>query len=205
MIRKVIKDLVKNPACIEFISKKLCNHFVTQNPSEEIINPVIKAWKKSNGDLKTIHSEVLMQAYKFSHLRKFQQPETWLLQFVKMSGIEYFPNDMSYDFKTMIPRNKDRVRRVCRNLGQLPFRPLQPNGWSDFEEDWLSPEFLFRRIGILNSLKQKGKLSHLDKNYLDQIIELNFDNDNEVKTFLNKVSNNEKSVAFFSSKWMLKT
>ena len=47
--------------------------------------------------------------------------------------------------------------------------------------------------------------SDLDKKYLDQIIELNFDNDNEVKTFLNKVSNNEKSVAFFSSKWMLKT
>ena len=205
MLRKVIKDLVKKPACIEFISKKLCNHFVTQNPSEEIINPVIKAWKKSNGDLKKIHSEVLIQAYKFSHLRKFQQPETWLLQFIRMSEIEYFPNEMSYDFKTMIPRNKDLVRRVCRNLGQLPFRPLQPNGWSDYEEDWLSPEFLFRRIGILNSLKQKGKLSHLDNNYLDQIIELNFDNDNELKTFLNKVSNNEKSVAFFSSKWMLKT
>ena len=75
-----------------------------------------------------------------------------------MSDLDYFPKDMTYDFETMIPRNKDRVRRICRNLGQLPFRPLQPNGWSDFEEDWLSPEFLFRRIGILNALKQKGKL-----------------------------------------------
>ncbi|MFL2821635.1 MAG: DUF1800 family protein [Alphaproteobacteria bacterium] len=205
MLRKVIKDLVKTPACIEFISKKLCNHFITQYPSDEIVNSVISAWKNSKGDLKIIHSEVLKQAYKFSYLKKFQQPETWLLQFIKMSGLDYFPKDMTYNFETMIPRDKDRVRRICRNLGQLPFRPLQPNGWSDFEEDWLSPEFLFRRIGILNALKQKGKLIHLDKSYLDRIIELNFDNVSEIKTFLEKVNNNEESVALFSSKWMLKT
>jgi len=57
----------------------------------------------------------------------------------------------------------------------------------------------------LNALKQKGKLIHLDKSYLDRIIELNFDNVSEIKTFLEKVNNNEESVALFSSKWMLKT
>ena len=35
--------------------------------------------------------------------------------------------------------------------------------------------------------------------------ELNFDNVSEIKTFLEKVNNNEESVALFSSKWMLKT
>ena len=29
MLRKVIKDLVRHPSCINFISKKLCNHFIT--------------------------------------------------------------------------------------------------------------------------------------------------------------------------------
>ena len=49
---KVVKDLVEHPACINFISYKLCNHFVTQNPAPEIVNPVISAWKNSKGDLK---------------------------------------------------------------------------------------------------------------------------------------------------------
>ena len=53
--------------------------------------------------------------------------------------------------------------------------------------------------------RSKGKLLHLDKSYLDRIIELNFDNVSEIKTFLEKVNNNEESVALFSSKWMLKT
>ena len=148
MLRKVIKDLVRHPSCIEFISHKLCNHFVTQNPSSEIVNPVINAWKKSEGDLKTIHTEVIKQAYKYSPLKKFQQPETWFIQFIKMGGIKYFPNNFDYDFKTMISREKDQIRRICRNLGQLPFRPLQPNGWSDYEEDWLSPELLLSLIHI---------------------------------------------------------
>ena len=64
---------------------------------------------------------------------------------------------------------------------------------------------LLQNTILLNALKQKGKLIHLDKSYLDRIIELNFDNVSEIKTFLEKVNNNEESVALFSSKWMLKT
>ena len=205
MLRKVIKDLVRHPSCIEFISHKLCNHFVTQNPSSEIVNPVINAWKKSEGDLKSIHTEVIKQAYKYSSLRKFQQPETWFIQFIKMSGIKYFPNNFDYDFKTMISREKDQIRRICRNLGQLPFRPLQPNGWSDYEEDWLSPELLFRRIGVLNKIKDKGKYKHIDNEYLNEILKRNFDNSKEIISFLKNISNDEKIIALFSSKWMLKT
>ena len=63
MLRKVIKDLVEHPACINFISYKLCNHFIVQNPRPELVNPVIEAWKKSKGDLKAIHTEVIKQAY----------------------------------------------------------------------------------------------------------------------------------------------
>ena len=205
MLRKVVKDLVEHPACINFISYKLCNHFVTQNPGPEIVNPVISAWKKSKGDLKTIHAEVIKQAYKYSALRKFQQPETWLIQFMKMGNVNFSPKKFDYDFKTMISRDKDMIRRVCKNLGQLPFRPLQPNGWSDYEEDWLSPELLFRRIGILNAFKNKNKFKHIDKTFLDEVIGKNFDDPNEVRSFIEKISKDEKIIALFTSKWMLKT
>ena len=205
MLKVVIKDLVKHPSCIRFISTKLCNHFIVQNPTLDIVQPVMDAWKKSNGDLKTIHSEVLRQAFKYKNLRKFQQPETWLIQLIKMSNLNYFPNDLSYDFKSKVPKNIRRPRRVCANLGQIPFRPLQPNGWSDFEEDWLSPELLFRRIGILDRLKNKNFFKHLDSSNINQIISKNFDNEKELFKLLNNVNVNEKPIALFSSKWMLKT
>ena len=85
---KVIKDLVRHPICIDFVSRKLCNHFVTENPSSEIIQPVKDAWIKSDGELKIIHEAVIKQALKYSHLKKFQTHETWLLQFIRMSALD---------------------------------------------------------------------------------------------------------------------
>ena len=205
MLRKIIKDLVRHPSCIEFISKKLCNHFVTENPSPEIVDPIILAWKKSDGDLKTIHESVIKQAFKFAHLKKFQQPETWLLQFIKMSGLNYFPNKIDYNFKSQPSRNIRIPGMLLKNLGHRPFRPLQPNGWPDDEGDWVSPEFLFRRIGIIKSLQDKKKLSHLNDNYIKKIISNNFDNKDEILQYLNSVKIVEKSIALFASKWMLKT
>ena len=90
-------------------------------------------------------------------------------------------------------------------MGQLPFRPLQANGWSDYEEDWLSPELLFRRIGVLNKIKDKWKFKHIDNEYLNEILKRNFDNSKEIISFLKNIDNDEKIIALFSSKWMLKT
>ena len=206
MLKKVIKDLVKNENCINFVSKKLCNHFVVEDPSNEIIIPVINAWKQSNGDLKTIHEAVIKQAFKYAHLKKFQQPETWLLQFIKMSKLKYyFPDDLEYDFKNKPSRLITKSARWLRNLGHMPFRPLQPNGWSDFEADWVSPEFLFRRIGLIKIQQNKSRLDHCDINFLKEIIFRNFNDFNEVFNYVRKVNNKEQTVALFSSKWMLKT
>ena len=205
MLRKVIKDLVRHPSCINFISNKLCNHFVTENPTDEMVKPVVAAWKKTDGDLIAIHKAVIEQAYKYAHLRKFQQPETWLLQFIKMSGLEYFPSNFEYGFKSKPARNLDRPARWLRELGHRPFRPLQPNGWSDFEADWVSPEFLLRRIGLIKIQQDRKRLPHFNNDYINNIVEKNFDNKNEVLKYINSVKGSERSIALFTSKWMLKT
>ena len=52
-------------------------------------------------DLKTIHESVIKQAFNFAHLKKFQQPETWFLQFIKMSG-HFAPCKVKFDIKPEI-------------------------------------------------------------------------------------------------------
>ena len=122
-----------------------------------------------------------------------------------MSGIEYFPSNYDYDFKSKPARILGKPSRWLRNLGHRPFRPLQPNGWSDFEEDWMSPEFLFRRIGMIKVQHDKKRLNHLNNNYIDVIVSKNFDNKNEVLSYVNSTNSSERSLALFASKWMLKT
>ena len=117
----------------------------------------------------------------------------------------YFPDDPGYDFKNKPSRLITKSARWLRNLGHMPFRPLQPNGWSDFEADWVSPEFLFRRIGLIKIQQNKSRLDHCDINFLKEIIFRNFNDFNEVFNYVRKVNNKEQTVALFSSKWMLKT
>ena len=75
----VIKDLVNHPSCKKFIATKLCRHFITDYPTEEMIVPVIKAWDQSGGSLPVIHKAVVKSAFDYSRTkRKFQQPETWV-------------------------------------------------------------------------------------------------------------------------------
>ena len=118
-----------------------------------------------------------------------------------MSGANYFPANLDYSFDMKPSNYITRPLKILKNLGQIPYRPLQPNGWSDNEADWVSPEFLFRRIGILKRLEMKNILGHLNNDKLKMIIKNNFDNHDEILNYLNKVDEREKSIALFCSKW----
>ena len=41
-------------------------------------------------------------------------------------------------------------------LGHKPFRAKQPNGFPDTEAEWLSPEYLVRRLSLINNAKRFG-------------------------------------------------
>jgi uncharacterized protein (DUF1800 family) len=84
---------------------------------------------------------------------------------------------MEYNFKT---RPTDLQRKIyfrLEELGHLPYRPQQPNGWSDLQEDWISPELLIRRLifakGIAFSMKRT-------EDHLQSVIEKNFDNHDKI-------------------------
>ena len=145
----VIKDLVQHPNCKRFIATKLCRHFITDNPTEDMIRPIMQAWEKSDGFLPEIHKAVVKTAFEYaSTTKKFQQPETWVLQMVRMFGLYWIPKPerMIYDFKREPTDLQSEIKWALEELGHLPYRPAQPNGWSDFEADWISPELIIRRL-----------------------------------------------------------
>ena len=45
------------------------------------------------------------------------------------------------------PRQHHRKpERLLKEMGHHPYRAKQPNGWSDYSVDWLSPELIIRRL-----------------------------------------------------------
>ena len=148
-LAKVIHDLATHPICIKFVSTKLCRHFISDEPTEEMINPVIEAWNKSNGNLIEIHKAVITQAFKYNDTsHKFHPPEIWLMQLSRMFDLDIplSAEKMNYAFKSKPTGRQGQLSWILREIGNSPYRAKQPNGWSDFEVDWVSPELLLRRF-----------------------------------------------------------
>ena len=88
-----------------------------------------------------------------------------------------------------------------KELGYEPYRPIQPNGYSDMESDWISPELLIRRI---SAPKEIAKKNILLKNF-ETMIDKNFDNPKEMKKLIDKLkSPSTKMQILFPSYRMLK-
>ncbi|HJO13816.1 MAG: DUF1800 family protein [Pelagibacteraceae bacterium] len=202
----VIKDLVHHPNCKKFIATKLCRHFITDNPTEDMINPVIKAWEKSDGHLPEIHKAVVKQAWDYaSRTRKFQQPETWALQMARIFGFYWTPepDKMKYDFKHEPLDSQREIEWTLEELGHLPYRPAQPNGWSDFEEDWISPELMIRRLIFASKMANRGLVR--DDDIIKNMIEKNFDQPEKIyELFDNQDNYKNKFAIVCNSPEMLK-
>jgi uncharacterized protein (DUF1800 family) len=109
--------------------------------------------------------------------------------------------DMEYNFETKPSYRKRRTEDILHEIGHNPYRPTQPNGFSDLESDWISPELLIRRLAIPQefSMYMKKQLN------VEGIIKNNCSFPDEplkhmsnMKTQLHKLQN------LFPSYWMLK-
>ena len=211
MLRDLIKDLAQHEHCRKYISYKLCRYFITDYPTEEMVKPVIIEWENTNGNLISIHEAVLKQAFKYSkNYRKFQNPEDWFLQVAHLWNLSWpaSEQDMQYNFEDRPSSKMRRVKGVLKQLGHLPFRPKQPNGFSDLEVDWLSPELLLRRISLLNTIANRRRSFNQPKLTIEKVpelIEKNFDNHHEVLSLITQASSiSDKFISLFASKWMLR-
>jgi len=94
----------------------------------------------------------------------------------------------SYELGNSPTRKQRSPERIMREIGQHPYRAKQPNGWSDFSEDWMSPELLIRRLvyaQLSYSYINVKSRENYDKFYHDIVVK-NFDNPNNIMKYLNK-------------------
>ena len=146
----VIKDLVNHPNCRDFVAERLCRYLITDEPTKEMKQPIIDAFKKSDGFFPEIHKAAIKVAFDYNDkYKKFQTPENWFIQVAKIADLNWPPSPEvmdKYELGKTYKKNKDHLSEILRNIGHHPYRAKQPNGWSDHSDDWISPELLIRRL-----------------------------------------------------------
>ncbi len=205
-LKIVIKDLVNHPSCREFIATKLCRYFITDNPTKQMIAPVIKAWEQSDGYLPEVHKAVIKVAFEYNDkYKKFQNPENWWLQTINMSGASYaypVPEKKMDRFKLgyLVSQELREPDWLLEDIGCHPYRSKQPNGYSDISSDWLSTELVIRRLMYAKRAFHTYKLNdQIDDTIHEKIIRTNFDNPDKILKIVSKAkSNEEKHMILFN-------
>ncbi|MFZ3407000.1 DUF1800 domain-containing protein [Vibrio chagasii] len=116
---------------------KLCQHFIGDTP-KELSNQMVAAYLKGNGDLLPVY-RLLLSSEQASepNPNRFRPPKEWLFAVLRSADISL---------------NEKQVLNTLNTLGQPPFKPGSPAGWSDQDRDYNSPSALTQRIQVANRL-----------------------------------------------------
>jgi uncharacterized protein (DUF1800 family) len=133
----VLLDLARSPETAEHIAFKLVHHFITDEPTPAMVNPIKQVFIDTDGDLKAVA------------LALINLPEAWSLPFEKIRtpyemtiaqyralGASYRPND-SWVFSEPLYA-----------LRHMAWEAPSPKGYSDDTLTWLNPDAMRVRLDL---------------------------------------------------------
>ena len=190
-----IKFLANHPSCREFIAYKLCRYLITDYPTKEMTDPIVKAWEKNDGYLPEVHKAAIEVAFKFNDkYSKFQNPENWWLQMSRMTDAKWPAKDEKFDTYKLgggPDPYQAKPSWFMEDMGHHPYLSKQPNGYSDLAEDWMSPELIIRRLIYARQGYINLKADNKNNEFFEKVVNQNFDNPDRIMKLLEQ---NEKPI-----------
>ena len=202
-LKVVIKDLANHPSTRKHVAKKLCQHFICDNPKDDMIANIVKAWEKNDGNLIEIHKATMETVFQYGlNHRKFSMPELWLLQNAKILDLKYlFMYPRGFEFKGSNPNRAQKyVKDILWEIGHPIYRAKQPNGFIDLEDEWLSPELIIRRLAAARRWDDIANPNvDYNQDYFVNVIEKNFDHPENLLKLIRETNFSADRFAVFAN------
>ncbi len=140
-VDEVLDLLVRQPATAHFISQKLANFFVSDQPSEALVNAMVQSFLNSDGDIAfTLRTLFDSPEFIASLGKKFKDPLHYVVSYVRLA----------YDGSTIT--NTSPLLNWLNTMGQ-PFNGRQtPDGYQMTASAWASPGQMSTRFEIARLL-----------------------------------------------------
>jgi uncharacterized protein (DUF1800 family) len=140
-VEQAVDLLVSQPACAQFVSRKLAIYFVADNPPHSLTDRMAKTFQKTHGDI----AEVLATMFKSREFTaslgaKFKDPMHFVVSTVRLA----------YDGKSII--NTHPVVNWLNALGEPLFGRQTPDGYPLTESGWASSGQISRRFEIARAI-----------------------------------------------------
>jgi uncharacterized protein (DUF1800 family) len=138
---EVINILAHHPSTARFISKALAQRFVADDPPPSLVDKMAKTFLKTDGDLRAVMETMLTSREFFSQgawQAKIKTPLEMVVSAVRAAG------GNTTDSFTLVQKVAD--------MGEPLYGKLEPSGYKDSADTWLSTASVMARINFANTL-----------------------------------------------------
>ncbi len=133
--------LARHPSTAHYISYKLAQYFVADQPPAKLVDTLAQRFLKTDGDIRKV-LETLFQSPEFWDTQyynsKFKSPYHYIISAVRATGSK------NPKWKTL--------SGIIRQLGMPIYGCPTPNGYKNTEKAWLSPDGMIRRVSFATAL-----------------------------------------------------
>jgi uncharacterized protein (DUF1800 family) len=140
---KVLDILAKHPSTAKFISRKLAQRFVADDPPPTLIDQMTDTFVATDGDIREVMKTMLDSKEFFSegaYRAKVKTPVEMIASAIRATGAK-----VEFAFP---------LANQLAQLGQPLYRKLEPTGYSSESADWVNSSALLARMNFAMSLAQ---------------------------------------------------
>jgi uncharacterized protein (DUF1800 family) len=134
---KVLEIVAHHPSTARFISRKLAQRFVADNPPPTLIEKMAKTFHDKDGDLREV-MKTMLNAPEFLSRGAFRSKVKSPLEMVA-SSLRALDADIDSGVAV--------VQQIA-NLGEPLYRKQEPTGYSNYSQEWVNSASLLARMNF---------------------------------------------------------
>ena len=136
-VERLLDHLAAHPATAHFISRKLAERFVSDDPGEAFVARIAGVFQRTSGDLREVVKAILGSAEFWAEAFTPGKPKT---------GFEYVASTLRAAGASLA--NTRMVRTTIQDTGMPLYSCNPPTGYSNRGADWLNPSAQLYRMNF---------------------------------------------------------
>ncbi|GLQ45374.1 hypothetical protein GCM10007862_04250 [Dyella lipolytica] len=140
-VKQAVDLIVRQPACAQFVSRKLAEYFVSDNPSPALVQKMASTFRRTDGDI----AQVVRTMFESRDLlaatgKKFKDPTQFVVSSVRLA------------FDGTPVANAQPLVGWLNQLDEPLFGRITPDGWPLDNASWSSSGQMAKRFDIAHAI-----------------------------------------------------
>lgn len=140
-IEQAVDLIVHQPACAQFVSRKLAAYFVADDPPPALVNAMAETFQRTDGDIAAVlRTMFLSKDITAGYGKKFKDPTQFLVSAMRLS----------YDGKPIT--NADPLVNWLNQMAEPMYGHITPDGFAADSASWSSSGQMAKRFDVARAI-----------------------------------------------------